>query len=102
MRRAIAFLLSAAALAGCGSPSGAESGATAAKQAPIRRATPRPSRSTRSPVADFNSPWAMTFLPDGRMLVTEKAGRMLLVSADGKAAPDGRDDHASTRPGRAG
>lgn len=34
-------------------------------------------------VADFNSPWAMTFLPDGRMLVTEKAGTLHLVSADG-------------------
>ena len=34
-------------------------------------------------VADFDSPWAMTFLPDKRMLVTEKDGRMLLVSADG-------------------
>lgn len=35
-------------------------------------------------VADFDSPWAMTFLPDGRMLVTEKQGQMLLVSPDGK------------------
>ncbi len=35
-------------------------------------------------VADFDAPWAMTFLPDGRMLVTEKAGSLLLVSADGK------------------
>jgi glucose/arabinose dehydrogenase len=35
-------------------------------------------------VADFDSPWAMTFLPDKRMLVTEKQGQMLLVSADGK------------------
>ena len=26
----------------------------------------------------------MAFLPDGRMLVTEKAGRMLLSSADGR------------------
>ncbi len=33
-------------------------------------------------VADFESPWAMTFLPDGRMLVTEKAGTLYLVSAD--------------------
>ena len=39
---------------------------------------------TVTPIADFDSPWAMTFLPDGRMLVTEKAGQMLLVSADGK------------------
>ncbi|HEX7782065.1 MAG TPA: PQQ-dependent sugar dehydrogenase [Sphingobium sp.] len=31
-----------------------------------------------SVIADFDSPWAMTFLPDGRMLVTEKAGEMLL------------------------
>lgn len=36
-------------------------------------------------VADFDAPWAMTFLPDGRMLVTEKDGRLLLVSADGKS-----------------
>ena len=35
-------------------------------------------------VTRFDAPWAMTFLPDGRMLVTETAGTMLLVSADGK------------------
>ncbi len=40
---------------------------------------------TAAPVADFDSPWAMTFLPDGRMLVTEKKGELLLVTADGKA-----------------
>ncbi|HSX54619.1 MAG TPA: PQQ-dependent sugar dehydrogenase, partial [Sphingomonas sp.] len=39
---------------------------------------------TVTPVADFDSPWAMTFLPDGWMLVTEKAGTLLLVSPDGK------------------
>lgn len=39
---------------------------------------------TVTEVADFDSPWAMTFLPDGRMLVTEKAGPILLVSADGR------------------
>lgn len=31
-----------------------------------------------SVIADFESPWAMTFLPDGRTLVTEKAGEMIL------------------------
>jgi glucose/arabinose dehydrogenase len=35
--------------------------------------------------ADFSAPWAMTFLPDGRMLVTEKAGQILLVAKDGKS-----------------
>jgi glucose/arabinose dehydrogenase len=29
------------------------------------------------------SPWGMAFLPDGRMLVTQKAGSMVIVSADG-------------------
>jgi glucose/arabinose dehydrogenase len=35
-------------------------------------------------VADFESPWAMTFLPDGRMLITEKSGILFVVSADGQ------------------
>jgi len=35
-------------------------------------------------IATFNEPWAMTFLPDGRLLVTEKKGRLLLVSQDGR------------------
>ncbi|NIJ65481.1 glucose/arabinose dehydrogenase [Sphingomonas leidyi] len=39
---------------------------------------------TLTQVTAFDAPWAMAFLPDGRMLVTEKAGRILLVSADGR------------------
>jgi len=37
-----------------------------------------------TPVAEFNEPWAMTFLPDGGMLITEKRGRLLAVTPDGK------------------
>lgn len=33
--------------------------------------------------AEFNQPWSMTFLPGGEILVTEKPGNLLLVSADG-------------------
>ena len=35
-------------------------------------------------IASFDEPWAMTFLPDGRMLVSEKAGKLLLVDAKGQ------------------
>lgn len=31
-------------------------------------------------VARFDQPWAMTFLPDGRLLVTEKPGRLRLIN----------------------
>jgi glucose/arabinose dehydrogenase len=35
-------------------------------------------------VAIFNEPWAMTFLPDGRLLVTEKRGRLMIVNQSGE------------------
>ena len=34
------------------------------------------------------NPWGMTFLPDGRMLVTEKPGRLRIVSKDGQLSPE--------------
>jgi len=33
-------------------------------------------------VEDFDEPWALAFLPDGRALVTEKRGRLVLWSRD--------------------
>mgnify|MGYP005843369843 FL=1 len=34
-------------------------------------------------VARFDEPWALTFLPDDRMLVTEKKGNLRIVTRDG-------------------
>src|SRR6201994_3581880 len=35
-------------------------------------------------VADFELPWRLAFLPDGRMLITEKVGPVWLVSQQGE------------------
>ena len=34
-------------------------------------------------LADFEIPWALEFLPDGRLLVTEQRGALKLYAADG-------------------
>jgi len=39
------------------------------------------------PVATFDDPWALAFLPDHRMLVTEKPGRLWLVATTGDKTP---------------
>ena len=36
------------------------------------------------PVTSFDEPWALAFLPDGRMLVTEKKGNLLIVTQQGR------------------
>ena len=45
---------------------------------PARQVPDPPFKSTE--VARFNEPWAMTFLPDGRLLVTEKSGHLRLIN----------------------
>lgn len=35
-------------------------------------------------VAQFDTPWALAFLPDGRMLITEKPGHLFIVTQTGE------------------
>ncbi|WP_298830334.1 PQQ-dependent sugar dehydrogenase [uncultured Piscinibacter sp.] len=62
MRRLIAFLLVALAWGAAG--------AQALRPVPV--------------VTGLDHPWALAFLPDGRMLVTEKPGRLRIARADGR------------------
>ena len=79
--RTLLAVTAGALVVACGSEAG-----PAANAAALAAGDSKPFNAT--PVASFDEPWAMTFLPDGRLLVTEKAGRLLVVTADGqKSAP---------------
>lgn len=65
---------SALLLAACHAPGNADAGGQP-------RAMPAPPGApfVVTEVATFDAPWAMTFLPDGRLLVTEKGGALKLL-----------------------
>src|SRR5580698_3399958 len=59
-------------------------------QAQINAGTKAPEPSlpfTMTQVATFNLPWRIAFLPDGRMLITEKVGPLWLVTQQGVKTP---------------
>ena len=59
--------------------------------------TPSPDKVTKTELESYRietlvdkglkNPWAIAFLPDGRKLVTEKAGQLRIITADGKLDP---------------
>ncbi len=58
--------------------------------------SPAPAETFRSTAGDITvetvaggliNPWSLAFLPDGRLLVTERPGRMRIVTRDGKLSP---------------
>ncbi len=73
------------AIIGCGGDEGGSATPTPAPSATATSAPPVAAVDQRV-VASFDNPWAMVFLPDGRMLVTEKPGRLQLVTQTGTRA----------------
>jgi glucose/arabinose dehydrogenase len=57
--------------------------ALATMLAPLSPAQAQPLR-TVPVVKGLQDPWAVAFLPDGRMLITERAGRLRIAQADGQ------------------
>ena len=78
-RRALAPALSAAAALGLGACASSSSVAQESFTVDGSAGTRLEARA----LAELDAPWAMTFLPDGRALVTEKAGTLVLVDAGG-------------------
>ena len=59
-------------------------------QAPTNAGTLKPEAElpfTMTQVATFNRPWRIAFLPDARMLITEKVGPVWLVTPQGAKTP---------------
>ena len=98
MRIAATISVLALCLTGCGGGGGEVSGsggpvsvtpAPSPTPSPAPSATPTPTPAvtvtavTRTVVASFDNPWASAFLPDGRLLVTEKPGKLWLVTQAG-------------------
>jgi glucose/arabinose dehydrogenase len=70
-------------LAACGGKQGPEAGAAAVDAGQRAKDSGEPFVATE--IAKFNEPWAMTFLPDGRLLVTERKGALQLYSVGGSS-----------------
>lgn len=86
--RRLAAVVLTGILAGatCLSPCQADSATTGSINAGNRQASAEKPFVTEE-IASFDTPWALAFLPDGQMLVTEKPGKLYLVTPQGKKTP---------------
>ncbi|MDM0011821.1 PQQ-dependent sugar dehydrogenase [Variovorax sp. J22P168] len=66
-----------------------------AAPAPTPTPTPTPMQFKVTELATgLDTPWGLAFLPDGRMLITQRGGQLRLRNADGSAANGGADQIA--------
>ena len=79
MRVLTALTAAAVVFAGCG-PAAAEK-----TQAPPQKT--KGTVKVETFAKGLVNPWGMAFLPDGRLLVTERPGRMRLIGKDGRLSP---------------
>ena len=70
LTRALALLSLTAAAAACG-------------ETPVDRVDAKAHVAITTVASGLEHPWSLAFLPDGRMLVTERPGRLRVVSMDG-------------------
>ncbi len=77
-------LLAAAAVVALAAAGGAGLAVAQATKASPVETSEKQAFSIETVAEGLERPWGLAFLPDGRMLVTEKAGRMRIVLPDGK------------------
>ena len=57
-----------------------------APRSPTPKEVPLPARET-TVASGLEHPWGLAFLPDDRLLVTERPGRLRIVGRDGQVSP---------------